>query len=171
MKKAVGAGGESVTVLLWIVVVVLLVLGFAGLVVPVLPDALLLLVAFLVYHFFINGDVLSASFWWTAAILTVVVIAVDYVASGLGAQKYGASKWSVASAALGVVIFPLILGPIGLIVGPFLAVVVTELLLRKTLVDSLKIGLGTIAGFLGGIFVKGLIMCALVVWFLWRALG
>lgn len=157
------------TVLLWIAIVALFVLGFAGLVVPVLPDALLLMAGFLVFHFFIDNEVLTASFWWTASVITVIVIAVDYFASGLGAHKYGASKWSLVSAALGIFIFPFFLGPIGILVGPFVAVVVTELLLQKTVAEALKIGFGTLVGFLGGVFVKGLIMLGLIGWFLWKA--
>lgn len=157
------------TTLLWIVVIVLFILGFTGLIVPVLPDALLLMAGFLVFHFFINDQVLTASFWWTAGIITVAVIAVDYIASGLGAHKYGASKWSLVSAAFGVLIFPFFLGPIGILVGPFVSVVVTELLLEKTMGEALKIGVGSLVGFLGGVLVKGVIMLALVGWFLWKA--
>lgn len=155
------------TVLLWIIVVALFVLAFTGLVVPILPDALLLMAGFIVFHFFINDQVLTASFWWVAGVITAIVITVDYIASGMGAHKYGASKWSFVTAAIGVVVFPLFLGPIGIIVGPFVMVLITELLLKRTVGDALKIGFGTLVGFLGGIFVKGLIMCGLVIWFVW----
>lgn len=153
------------TILLWTIVVVLFVLGFAGLVVPVLPDTLLLLAGFVVYHFFVDSGPLTPSFWWTSVVVSIVIFAVDYVASGIGARKYGASKWSIVSAMLGLIIFPFVLGPIGILVGPFVMVVLTELLMKKSLDTALKIGFGTLIGFLGGVFVKTLLMVGLVVWF------
>lgn len=153
----------------WTVVILLFALAFAGLVIPVLPDAPLLIAGFLVFHFFIDNQVLTVPFWWTAGVMSVLVMAADYIASGLGAHKYGSSKWSLVSAALGVLIFPFFLGPVGIIVGPFVMVLLTERLLNKTWSVAFKIGLGTLAGFLGGLLVKGAVMIALVVWFVWVA--
>lgn len=157
--------------LLWVLVVSLFILAFAGLVVPVLPDALLLMAGFVIYHLFINDQVLTPSFWWVASIITIVVIAIDYIASGLGASKYGASKWSFVTAAIGVVIFPFFIGPLGIIVGPFAMVLLTELLLKKSVGDAVKTGFGTLIGFLSGIFVKGVIMFGLVGWFFLKVIG
>lgn len=99
----------------------------------------------------------------------VLLLTVDYIASALVAKKYGASKWSLISATLGLVIFPLFLGPTGIFVGPFVMVVITERMINKSLKEAVKIGIGSLAGFIGGLLVKGVIMSALVVWFLWIA--
>ena len=76
-------------VLWWILVVILFVAGFAGLLIPVLPDAPLLFVGFLVYHFLIDSDALNWPFWVAAVIVMAVAFLVDYVASGVAARTYG----------------------------------------------------------------------------------
>lgn len=158
------------TPILWIIIAVLFALAFAGLVVPVLPDALLLVAGFIIFHFFIDDRILGVSFWLGTGVIAVFVIAIDYIASGIGARKYGASKWSFIAAPIGIVIFPMFLGPIGILIGPFVMVLLTELLFHKTIGDAIKIGFGTLMGFLGGTFVKGMMMLALVIWFFWMTL-
>ncbi|MFS8514425.1 MAG: DUF456 family protein, partial [Planifilum fulgidum] len=119
-------------VLWWILVVILFVAGFAGLLIPVLPDAPLLFVGFLVYHFLIDSDALNWPFWVAAVIVMAVAFLVDYVASGVAARTYGGSRLSVLAAVAGAIIFPFILGPVGILVGPLVAVVIVELIQRKS---------------------------------------
>ena len=87
---------------------ILFVAGFAGLLIPVLPDAPLLFVGFLVYHFLIDSDALNWPFW-VAAVIVMAVRLVDYVASGVTARTYGLrlSVWPPWRGDL----FPFILGP------------------------------------------------------------
>lgn len=158
------------TVVLWVLVIALCVLGFVGLVVPMLPDILLILTGFLLYHYFIDATTLTAPFWWTVGIFTVLLLAFDYIASALGAKKFGASKWSLISAALGLMIFPFFLGPMGILVGPFVMVMITERICHKSLKKAVKIGFGSLAGFVGGLLVKGMVMLFLVATFLWKVL-
>ncbi|MBO2532990.1 hypothetical protein SAMN04488025_11752 [Planifilum fulgidum] len=152
-------------VLWWILVVILFVAGFAGLLIPVLPDAPLLFVGFLVYHFLIDSDALNWPFWVAAVIVMAVAFLVDYVASGVAARTYGGSRLSVLAAVAGAIIFPFILGPVGILVGPLVAVVIVELIQRKSWQEALRVGWGTLVGFLGGLFFKGLLMFGILIWF------
>lgn len=152
-------------VLWWILVVILFVAGFAGLLIPVLPDAPLLFVGFLVYHFLIDSDALNWPFWVAAVIVMAVAFLVDYVASGVAARTYGGSRFSVLAAVAGAIIFPFILGPVGILVGPLVAVVIVELIQRKSWQEALRVGWGTLVGFLGGLFFKGLLMFGILIWF------
>lgn len=148
----------------WILTVLLFILGFVGLILPVLPDAPLLLAGFLVYHFLINSDTLPTSFWVGAVLITLVVV-VDYVAGGIAARTYGGSKWSIPAAILGALV-GIAFGPLGILVGPLVAVFLLELILKKDWQQALRVGYGTLVGFLGGLFVKGLLMGGLLIWFL-----
>lgn len=156
---------ETVEVLGWILILVLFMAGFLGLLLPVLPDAPLLFVGFLLYHFLIDSNALNWPFWVVAAIVTGVAILIDYVAGGVAARTYGGSRKAVLAAVAGAILFPFILGPLGILVGPLVAVVFVELLQKKSWQEALRAGWGTLVGFLGGIFFKGLLMIGMLIWF------
>lgn len=69
------------------------------------------------------------------------------------------------AAVAGAIIFPFILGPVGILVGPLVAVVIVELIQRKSWQEALRVGWGTLVGFLGGLFFKGLLMFGILIWF------
>ncbi|MFC4077943.1 DUF456 domain-containing protein [Salinithrix halophila] len=152
-------------ILWWLIVLVLFLLGFAGLFLPVLPDMPLFLGGFAVYHFLIDPTALGLSFWVGAVLITIGAVAVDYVAGGIAAKTYGGSRAAVWAAFAGALV-GIFLGPAGLLIGPLAAVILVELLQKKSWEEALRIGYGTLVGFLGGIFFKGLLMVGLLIWFL-----
>ncbi len=154
------------TIALSILVVVLFVLAFMGTVVPVIPDAPLFLGALLIYHFFINDGALGAFFWFFAVGISVLVFVMDYVASGYAAKKYGASKYSLIGVIIGILIFPIFLGPFGIIIGPFVMVLLIERMRGTDWQQAMKIGVATVIGFLSGSVVKIILLVFILVWFL-----
>lgn len=149
----------------WGVVILLFILAYIGLVAPALPDAPLLIAGFAVYHFLINPDRLGFGFWITALILAILLILVDYVSSSIAVKKYGGNALSITAAIVGVILFPFIMGPVGVIAGPFICVFVLELLFKKSASKALHIAYGTLVGFLGGILTKLIVLTGLLIWF------
>ncbi|MBD1372930.1 DUF456 domain-containing protein [Hazenella sp. IB182357] len=149
----------------WIIIGILFLLAYAGLVAPGLPDAPFILGGFLIYHFFINDTEFGWVFWISMTLITIMLIVIDYISGGVVAKKYGGSTWSMIAAAVGVIVFPFIMGPIGILIGPFVLVLLLELILRKSKEDALKIAFGTVVGFIGGTFVKFFILTAMIIWF------
>lgn len=149
----------------WILVVLFFLAGFLGLLFPALPDAPLLFVGFLLYHFLIDSRTLYWPFWTAAVVVTLLAVLVDYVAGGVAARTYGGSRSAVWAALVGAVLFPFVLGPLGVVVGPLVAVVIVERVQRKPWREALKAGWGTLVGFLGGLFFKGLLMIGMLIWF------
>ncbi|KFZ39884.1 MULTISPECIES: DUF456 domain-containing protein [Thermoactinomyces] len=150
----------------WAIIILLFILAYVGLVAPALPDAPLMIAGFAVYHFLIDSEPLGFGFWITTLILAILLILVDYFSSSVAVKKYGGNAASVTAAIVGVVLFPFIMGPVGVIVGPFLCVFVLELLLKKSFSKALYIAYGTLVGFLGGILMKLIVMTGLIIWFL-----
>ena len=112
---------------MWIivsVVVVLLVLGFLGSVLPVLPGPPLSYAAMLVWYFSSPGS-LSSGVVVVFGILTVVVLIMDYVAPTWLAKYGGGSRRAVWGTAIGTVIGLFFL-PWGLVAGPFLGAFLGE---------------------------------------------
>ncbi|SDY99186.1 DUF456 domain-containing protein [Thermoactinomyces sp. DSM 45892] len=149
----------------WIIIIALFALGFLGLIFPVLPDVPLLMAGFAMYHFFVDDQALGLWFWIITSVVMVLSFLVDNFASGIAAKKAGGSSGSFWAAALGAIVFSLFLGPLGVIVGPFVFVLVVEWIRTQDFKKAFSVGISTLIGFIGGILVKLIILIALLVWF------
>lgn len=149
----------------WGIIILLFILAYLGLIVPALPDAPLMIAGFVIYQFLIDSGQLGFGFWITVLILAILLILVDYVSSSIAVKKFGGNALSVAAAILGVIIFPVVMGPVGVIAGPFLLVFALELVLKKSVTVALRIAYGTLIGFLGGIFAKFIVLTGILIWF------
>ena len=105
------------SVVLYVVGVALLVSGVAGLVLPVLPGAVLLVLGVMALAWAGNFTIVG---WGTIAFagaMGLAITAVDWAATVLGAKAFGASKWAVIGSAVGLVA-GLFLGLPGILLGP-----------------------------------------------------
>lgn len=155
-------------ILLWIVVVALFPLSIAGIFLPVLPDTILLWGGFLLYHFFIAdpGAGLPASFWWGMAVVSLLLYGADLLTNIYFVKKYGGSKWSSLAAALGIFLGIFLFPPFGMLILPFVFVIMVELLVQKQPMEkAMKAGVGSLVGFLGSAVVKVVLQLAMIVWF------
>ena len=131
--------------ILYAIAIVLVLVGLAGTVLPVLPGALLVF----------GGLFLAA---WTdgfARVGTVALVIIgvlgalsfvaDFVATLLGAKRVGASPQALVGATLGGLV-GIFLGLPGLILGPFVGAVLGELVARRRVGQAAKVGLGTWLG-------------------------
>ena len=141
------------TDLLWLLSCLLVAVGFAGLVLPAVPGAALI-VAGLLLGAWADG-------FTRVGPLTLVVIgligaasyAIDLVAAAAGAKRWGASPRAVAGAALGTLL-GLFLGLPGLILGPFVGAVLGELAQHRDLARAGRAGVKAWIGFALGTGVK-----------------
>lgn len=165
-------------VLYWILVVVMLV-GIIGAVVPALPGSSLILGAILVWGF-VNGfkDV-GLALGVTIAVL-LISVGIDFLSAYLGAKQAGASRWGQTGAMIGLVLgflgfLPALPfgGPLlGILIGPLLGAIVGEFLYRKDLAFEARIKLafkasiGIVVGSFVGNLIEGILATACVVVFL-----
>jgi uncharacterized protein len=154
----------------WGLILLLFICAYLGLVIPILPDVLLVFAGFLVYSFFIDPHKLHWTFWVPMALLTLFMWILDYIAGAIAAKKYGGSKGSMWAAMIGMVLFPFLIGPLGVIVGPFLLVFLVEIGAKRSMKEALQIGWSTVLGFIGAVFVKFCMMTGMVGWFLYLVL-
>ncbi|WP_409174216.1 DUF456 domain-containing protein [Brevibacillus fortis] len=155
-------------IFLWIVVVLLFLLSIAGIFLPVLPDTILLWAGFLLYHFFIAdpGAGLPASFWWGMVVLSILLYGADLLTNMYFVKKYGGSKWSSIAAAVGIILGIFVFPPFGMLILPFVFVVLVELMVQKQSMErAVKAGLGSLIGFLGSAVVKVILQVTMIIWF------
>jgi len=142
-----------------------MVVGLVGTILPALPGLILMLAGILIYGWHVGYSVLGYNFLLTMVLLTGVGTFIDILGSIVGAKKYGASKLSLFTMLVGLVFGFFSMGLAGIIIGPVIAVVFTEMFKGKTLNDALKVTLGIALGFLSGIAFRFFIGVAMIISF------
>ncbi len=139
--------------LLYVLGAVALLVGLAGIVLPGLPGALLLVGGVFLIAWAGNFTVVG----WTTVIIAAVVgfaiTAVDWLAGLMGAKAFGASKWAMVGGAVGL-LGGLFFGLPGVLLGPAVGAFVFELVKDPNLAQAAKSGVGALLGFLVGSVVK-----------------
>lgn len=125
---------------------ILMLLGLAGSILPILPGPPLsfigLFLLALLKHFL---PPLTPTLVIILAIVTILVVVMDYIIPLLGAKKYGASKWGVWGSVLGLAI-GIFWSPFAMLVGAFIGAVVVEWLMGKKKGEALRAGWGVVMG-------------------------
>jgi len=151
--------------LLWVVVLVLFVLSFIALIYPVLPSVTAVWAGFLIYHFFINSNELTVFFWIAMIVLTLILLIADVFSSSLSVKHFGGSKLGERVAGISVIVGSFIFPPFGIIVLPFIAVLLAELWQDRSLHNAFIASVGSLVGFFTGQFAEALIQLAMIIWF------
>jgi uncharacterized protein YqgC (DUF456 family) len=154
----------------WALTVILMLVGLAGTVLPLLPGTTIILAAAVVHHFALGPE--KSVGWWTLSGLLVLAICsyvVDFVSGAIGAKKFGATRWGAVGGVLGAIV-GIFFGLPGIFLGPLLGVLAGELLGGKGLLPAGKSTWGTFLGTTAGMVVKLISATVMIAWFLTVAL-
>lgn len=141
------------TTLLWIVAVLLVLAGLAGIILPALPGTLLIFLGLLlgawIDHFERVGGVTVA----ILGFLTLLSLLMDYLASVYGVKRSGASRQAVTGSIIGTVA-GIFFGIAGIMIGPFIGAVAGELIANQDMLRAGRAGFATWLGLVIGMAVK-----------------
>ncbi len=152
----------NLSLLLVIVAGLLLVIGFIGTFVPVLPGAPLAWAGLLAAYFSDYCEI-SLPALIVAGVFAVLVSILDNILPIVMTKKFGGSKAATTGSTIGLII-GFFTGPLGIIIGPFLGALVGELIHNQGKSEGvLKAAFGAFAGFLTGTGIK--MICVLC--FIW----
>ena len=149
----------------WTIILVLMLAGLCGTIVPLLPDTPLIVAGAVVHHFAFGARGAS---WMTLLGLTVLMLiglALEFVSGSLGAKYFGATRWGAIGGIVGAIV-GIFWGPVGLIVGPLAGVLLGELLGGQGLLPAGRSTWGTLVGTLAGVVGKFVIGVVMIGWFL-----
>jgi uncharacterized protein len=147
--------------LLWVLCVILMVLGLAGTVLPVLPGTLLVWAGILLGAWIDDFTRISMITMAVITVLAVLAWALDYAAGWMGAQRAGASKQALVGAAVGTVL-GLFMGLVGVLFMPLVGAALGEYLARKDHGRAAKVGVATWIGIVVGLVAKVVISFMMV---------
>jgi uncharacterized protein YqgC (DUF456 family) len=143
---------------------VLMLVGLIGSIVPGLPGAPLVLAVAIGHRWYfgvagVNNFVLSV-----LVALTVVSVVFDFLATALGAKKFGATWRGALGAVIGGVIGLFFALP-GVLLGPFLGATLLEMVGGREFKTAAKAGAGAMVGLLLGIVGKFSICVVMMILF------
>jgi uncharacterized protein len=114
-----------------IVAILLVAIGIAGTILPMLPGVALVFAGLLLAAWHGGFDQVSILTMVIIGVIAAMAWAVDFVASIATAKKFGASKYALWGAGIGAVA-GIAGGVVGLIIGPAIGAVIGELITHKS---------------------------------------
>lgn len=143
---------------------VLILLGIAGSVLPVLPGPPLGYAGLLLLHFTSKAS-FSIRFLVIWGVVTVAVTVLDYVIPVYGTKYFGGTSRGMWGATIGLVIGIFFLPPAGMIIGPFVGALIGEMIGGSDNTHAFRAAVGSFLGFLAGTFMKLALSVAFAVMF------
>lgn len=160
------AFSDHLPVLWWTLTVLLMLIGLAGTLLPLLPGTTLILAGAVVHKIAFPEGPHTIS-WWTVAVLVVLMLishGVDFVSGAVGAKYFGATRYGAIGGVLGAIV-GMFFFPVGIFLGPLVGVVLGELYGGKQLGDAGKSSWGTFLGTTAGMVLKLGLALVMVAWF------
>jgi uncharacterized protein YqgC (DUF456 family) len=141
------------TVVAWILAVLMVLLGLAGLVLPVLPGPFLLFAGLWTAAWAEGFAYVGMGTLIALGVMAALAALADFVAGAFGAQRYGASPRAIGGAVLGALV-GIFFGLPGLLLGPFIGALLGEFSQRRDLAAAGRAGWGATVGLALGIAAK-----------------
>ncbi|HEY6097815.1 MAG TPA: DUF456 domain-containing protein, partial [Anaeromyxobacter sp.] len=140
-------------ILLYVLGTAALLVGLAGVVLPAIPGSVFLVLGAVLVAWAEDFTRVSG---WTVAVCALIGAAIwvtDVLAGVLGAKAFGASRWAVLGAGIGLLV-GMFLGLPGIVLGPAVGAIVLEYARDPNFERAMKAGVGAFLGFVLGTAVK-----------------
>lgn len=142
-------------ILLTLIGFIFMLVGIVGSFLPILPGPPLSWIGLLLLYL-TKAIETNWVFLGITLAVALLVFALDYIIPAMGTKKFGGSKAGMFGTTIGLlvaIVFP-VLGPIGIIVWPFVGALVGELLNKTESKTAVKAAFGSFLGFVTGTFIK-----------------
>src|SRR3989344_9138701 len=150
---------------IWIALIsgLLIVIGTLGAILPFLPGLPVAWVGLLIYSIWGRADIWGLIVFGVLIGLTIIV---DIFAPAIAAKGRKASKLGVMGAIIGGLIGIFALGPIGILLGPFVGAFIGEMMNAATTDHALKVAIASMFGLVIGSAFKLIVGVSMFIYFL-----
>ncbi|MBT6636124.1 MAG: DUF456 domain-containing protein [Flavobacteriaceae bacterium] len=132
---------------------ILIISGIIGSFIPIIPGPLTSW-----FGLFSLNLISTVEIDKTLLIITFIIALIIFVLDSLipiyGSKYFGATKYGILGASIGLLIGIITPIPFGIIIGPILGALIGELLFNNDLKKSIKSSIGVLIGFLASTFIK-----------------
>ncbi|HQO17289.1 MAG TPA: DUF456 domain-containing protein [Methylotenera sp.] len=142
---------------LWLLAAVLVLVGIAGTILPMLPGIPLVFVGLFIAAWLDGFAKVSVFTIIIIGLIALLALIVEFVASFITVKKAGASKYALWGAAIGGLI-GFFTGPFGLIIGTAVGAAIGELLAEKETSQATAVGIAAGLGFIVALVAKVLLL-------------
>ncbi len=152
---------STFSIILCVIAGIVLLVGFVGTFVPVLPGAPLAWVGLLLAYFSKYNEI-SILCLVITAIIAVIVSITDNILPVTMTKKFGGSKYATTGSTVGLVI-GFFTGPWGVILGPFIGALIGEFINNHGRSEGVfKAAFGAFMGFLLGTGLKMIVVLSFI---------
>lgn len=138
-----------------IIAVIFFLVGFFGLIIPMVPDLVVIWLGVFIYAIGTGFSEISLTKVILLGILSGTTYLIDYLATVLGAKRYGASRQGIITGLIGGIIGLIMVPPIGFVAGALAGIIFAEIVLAKrTTLSAIRASKGVLIGFIFGILAK-----------------
>lgn len=145
----------------------LIILGGIGSVLPILPGPPLSYGGLLLYAWYTDFEKIPPTALVIFGVLTLLTFIVDLFAPALGAKGYKASRYGVLGSMIGAFAGIFVLGPLGIIIGPFIGGFIGEMIHAQNMENATKVAWGSFVGFVIGSLFKMAVIVSMFVYFVY----
>ena len=148
------------------IAILIMLIGVAGCLLPVLPGTPILLVAAVVHRLYFGETGPSTLVLVILTLLTIISLVFDQLASVVGAKRMGATWKGVTGAVIGGLV-GLFFNLPGIILGPFIGATLFEMFGDREFRDAFRAGVGATLGLLLGAVGKVAVSMVMLLMFSW----
>jgi uncharacterized protein YqgC (DUF456 family) len=150
----------------WIIIYLFFLIGVLGTFIPIIPDMIPIWIGVIIFKVSPLQVELGIVFWITLTLITIINIMADFISNAYFVKKRGGAKFSGVAAIVGLIFGIVIMPPLGLLIGPFLAVLAIELYMGKGFKSATKVALSTLLAYFSSGLVKIILQILIVTYFM-----
>lgn len=142
-----------------------ILLGIAGSFLPIIPGPMTSWLGIFILSF-TQYIIIDKFYLFLSFLIALSIFILDYFIPVLGVKKFGGGKGSILGSSIGLICGLLFIGPFGILLGPFFGAFIGELIVNtNNKKGALKAALGSLIGFLSGVFLKFVVSIAFAVFY------
>ncbi len=153
------------------IALVVIAVGLVGTVVPHLPGMPLVLAGIALFSIGTGFRIIGLLQFVVFVLLGIFGMGLNLLGDLFGARAFGASRWGMLGAVIGLVLGLVLAGPFGIVIGPLIGAVGFELARGREMSSALRSGVGVLVGYVLGALAEVVIALAMTGWFIWSAWG